>query len=515
MPIYNTNTFWNYISEESESTMNRIKKILTWDHYNYDTKENDNIPYYQEIYNFTIDDINYSYLRYPAGLTAYLLKEFSLPVIDSEKNFKAISKEEIYQEAEKIKSINPDYEVRDYQIDAVYTSLNRFESLIQSTTGSGKTSVMSLTTSLLKDKKTLITNGNNFILQQIYERLLSFGLTDISWNPSDEPDYTKQIVLINTKTSDSRLNNQDEKYINFLKTVQLWQIDEAAHFQSLTNFEPIFYMDHDKLEHIIGYTATPFRNYENPYNNQDDFTLIALLGEPAFVYAMKDTISDNNIAQPYSYFINYPNKEGYLPAQFKDNYFMQYRVNITYNKARNKAGLEMLKFLNKNNIKTLAYFNNIKPGQYLLKQLKEEGINALFICGNETIYEYIEGKNKKLKLETRDGNIDDIKEALDHGYNIILGSSVMSEGVDISNFQAAVLYSAGKSYISITQVLGRAARKKAKNNVCFIIDFKDVGGNYIFSNQYMQRKRAMEASGVKNIENVHDFIKMIEDLGKP
>ena len=376
------------------------------------------------------------------------------------------------------------------------------------------TSIMSLTTRLLKDKKTLITNGNNFILQQIYDRLVSFGETDISWNPSSEPDYSKRVVLINTSTSDSRLNKQDEKYIEFLKQVQIWQIDECAHFQSLTNFEPIFYMDHDKLEHIIGYTATPFRNYKNPYNNEQDFTLIALLNEPSFVYEMKNTIADNNIAQPYCYFIKYPNKAAYLPPNLEDNYYMQYRANITYNKARNRAGVEMLKFLNKNNIKTLAYFNNIKPGQAIMKQLKEEGVDSIFICGSETIHEWKMSKKGKLKLETRDGNIDDVKAALNGEYNIIFGSSVMAEGVDISTFQAAVLFSGGKSPISILQVSGRASRKKEVNNISFMIDFKDTDGYYVFTNQYKKRRQLMIDSGVRIIDDVHEFIKMIEDLNK-
>lgn len=376
------------------------------------------------------------------------------------------------------------------------------------------TSIMSLTSKLLKDKKIFITNGNNFILQQIYDRLVSFGEDDISWNPSSEPDYSKHIVIMNTSSSDVRLNKHDENYINFLKEVQIWQIDECAHFQSLTNFEPIFYMDPDKLEHIIGYTATPFRNYKDPYKNEQDFTLISLLGEPAFVYEMKDTIADKNIAQPYGYFIKYKNEEHFVPSKFKDNYFMQYRANITYNKKRNDAGLAMLKFLNENNIKTLAYFNNIKPGQAMMKRLKEEGVDSIFICGSETIYEWVYTKTGKLKLETRKGNIDDVKNALNGDVNIVFGSSVMAEGVDISTFQASVLFSAGKSYISLIQISGRSSRKKAVNNISFVIDFRDLGGNYIFTNQYKQRRKAMEDSGIIILEDAKEFVKMVKDLSK-
>ena len=173
----------------------------------------------------------------------------------------------------------------------------------------------------------------------------------------------------------------------------------------------------------------------------------------------------------------------------------------------------MIKFLDKNNIKTLAYVNNIKAGQNLMKTLKEEGVNSIFICGDETIYEWMYSLKGKLKLEKRNGNVETVKEALANGYNIVFGSSVMAEGVDISTFQASVLLNAGKSFISLIQLIGRSSRKKASNNISFAIDFRDIGGSPIFENQYNQRRKAMEDSGVVILDNVREFIDKIESIG--
>lgn len=827
MPIINTNTFWNYIINESEAVIDRAKEILTREDKDFQTGEINKSVYYQIVNELDIDFEKWTTLRFPAGLTDYLASRLMVQIEDKPRDFDTITKEDIYKKAYEIKAINEKYEIRDYQIDAVYSSLYRFGSLIHSTTGSGKTSIMCLLVELLKNKKVLITNGNNFILQQIYDRLISFGETDISWNKTKDPDYTKRIIIINTSSSDVRLNAQNQNYINFLKTVQLWCVDECfsgdteiltsngwkrfdcldgtekfanykaetkevyftsgnlikrfhntkcikmktshdckitltphhnqlyisgnkinkkpieeikmspynkffcsgvgigkkdhltniekiviaiqadgscvnrkksskynisfskerkinkwlqllsnfdgryienksdfrlkntrrrwtiylpeytfsrakrlydcfnledfnynsarefineikqwdgwstngtigydstdeknvdfvsavaflggysvykvrkidnrskkfndifrlfitdkqiksteffkkeyidyndyvycvevpehnivvrncgdkqyafvsgncSHFQSITNFEPIFYMDQDVIEHVVGYTATPFRDYKSPYSDPSDFTLIALLGEPAFKYEMANTIADKNIAQPYSYFIRYKNTPSRLPPNLADNYFMQYRSNITCNKNRNAAGFAMIKFLNEYNIKTLVSLNNIKPGQKLLKQLAENGIKALFICGNETIYEYRPNKRGTMKLEERRGNVEDIKIALSEEYNIILATQVFDEGVDIEIFQAAILFSAGKSPIKILQVSGRASRKKAVNNVSFIIDFKDVGANRVFENQYRQRKELLEDSGIKNIEDVHKFMDIIKSIG--
>jgi len=513
MPIINTNTFWNYIINESESVIDMAKKLLTREDKDYQTGKVTVGTYYQVVSEIEIDLERYTTIRFPSGLTRYLSLFLMVEVIDKPREFDKITKEDIYKKANEIAKINEKYEVRNYQIDAVYSSLFRFNSLIQSSTGSGKTSIMCLLVELLENKRVLITNGNNFILQQIYDRLISFGETDISWNKSADPDYTKRIIIINTSSSDVRLNRQDQDYIDFLKTVQLWCIDECSHFQSITNFEPLFYMDPNVLEHVVGYTATPFREYKSPYSDPLDYTLIALLGEPAFKYDMKDTIADKNIAQPYSYFIRYKNIPSKIPAWLADNYFMQYRSNILNNKNRNTAGFAMIKFLNEYNIKTLVSFNNIKPGQKLLKQLTEEGVKALFICGNETIYEYKKNTRGTLKLEERKGNVEDVKKALLNGYNVILASQVFDEGVDIEIFQAAILFSAGKSPIKILQVSGRASRKKAVNNISFIIDFKDVGGHHIFQKQYEKRKELLEDSGIKNIDDVYKFMEMIKEIG--
>lgn len=513
MPIYNTNTFWNYIANEPLLVMKKCKDLLTRTDYNFDTKMDEISKYYTVVSKIELDDGIHEVLRFPSGLLKYMREKAGIPVEDKNRDYVTYTKQDILKYADIVKEINPHFEIREYQIKAVLASLDKFASLITAGTGSGKTSIMSLLCKVLEKDKILILNNNNFILQQIYERLLSFGIEDISWNPSKDPDYSKRIVILNTSSSDSRLNKQDINYLEYLKKVNVVIWDEAHGVQALTYFEPLFYTDIENLKHIIGYTATPFRKYKGPYSDPQDFRLISILGEPVFSYDLKNSIEDGNVAQPYAYFINFPNKASNLPAQFKDNYYMQYRSGITYNKARNKAGLEMLKFLNKNGIKTMASFNNIKPGQNLLKALKEEGIDSLFICGGETVYEWVYNKKGKLVLETRSGNVDTIKEALRDKYNIIISSKVFDAGVDIDIFQAVVLFSAGKTPIAGLQRVGRASRKKVNGiNVALAIDFKDINGFQVLHSHYQQRKQLMVDSGVIILDNVYAFMDLVTKI---
>ena len=517
--LIHTDQFWSYLINEPPVVIAEAKRLLTFVRYNFDAKKEEYDIYWQKVFDWN----EYTAIRFPTGMCKRLLDR--LPIQEEIKKdtscYKYIT-EDVQKVAEEVKQINPKFEIRDYQIKAALTALNNFNCIVQSSTGSGKSSVISMVCKILKDDKILITNGNNIILQQIYERLLSFGITNIGWNPSCEPDYDKRIVLINTATSDSRLNSQDEKYINFLKTVNTWCIDECQHFSAITGFEPVFYMDEEKLKRIIGFSATPFRRYDAPYDNDQDFRLIALLGEPKFKYEMQDTIADNNIAQPYGYFIRYKNYTPNLPDKFKKDYFMQYRMGITYNKARNAAGLAMLKYLSEHNVITLACVNKIKNGQKIIEELTKQGIKCKMICGNQhgrigsTIFEYKPNKRGTLKLEEIDGTVEDLEKAFDEGYNVIVGTSVLQEGADVQRFQAVVLFTGAKDYIGSTQMIGRAVRKKKTGkNIALVIDFNDHGGIPILAEHCNIRAAAMRKNGVKIIEKVQDFCKLIDSLNEP
>ena len=88
MPIYNTNSFWNYVAEEPENVVDTIKEILTREYFNYDTGTSYKIEYFQELYKMNINGVNYSYLQFPAGLTSYVLKTCSILVERCPKNFR-------------------------------------------------------------------------------------------------------------------------------------------------------------------------------------------------------------------------------------------------------------------------------------------------------------------------------------------------------------------------------------------------------------------------------------------
>ena len=499
--IYKFDAFWSYLTNEPDYIIEQAKKLLTKSDYDYK----------REVWNNTQFWITHSKIldnetiKFPTGLCEFLSRKLELEIdykpIDKDKH----TEQEILDIANKVKERCPSFEVRDYQTNMALIPCNRYGSFIVSSTSSGKTSTMTLTVLLMNNKKILVMNNQNFILKQIYERFIEMGV-DKEEIGIGVTDLSKRIVIISSQTSYNKIKEENKEYLDYLKDVEVIICDECQHFQSLSHFSILFYTS--KLQHLIGYTGSPYKNPKDPYRNSDDMMTIGLFGEPAVEFTLQDSIEGNNVAQPYSYFINY---QAY-PVEYPVNtpFFIQYRRSIIFNKPRNKAGLEMVKYLNKRGIKTLVLFRDIKNhGLKIMKELVQSGVKCLFLQGGEKIHEY----NEKMQLESRKGTTDDIKDALNADYNIVLASQVMDEGVDISLFQAGVLFTGGQSPIKIIQQTGRVARKKqGKENIALMIDFNDSQVNKVMDKHYKIRKRTLKNNGVIELPSVHHLFDIIDKM---
>lgn len=501
--IYRFDHIWSYLTNEPQEVINAAKKILTRNDYDFENK-----TWKESRFWYTHSNIlGFETIKFPSGLCDYLSKELNLEVEHKRALQKIYKKEDVMEVARRVKTILPSFEIRDYQIDLVLASVTKYASLIVSATASGKTSTMTLLSLIWKRKKTLVMNNQNFILKQIYDRFISMGIKEEEISMSTD-DLSKRILIVSSQTSYNRIKQRDPDYLKFLEDVEVIICDECAHFQSASHFSILFFTP--KLEHLVGYTATPYKNPKNPYKNTDDMALIGLLGEPAIEFTLQNSIEGNNIAQPYSYFINY---KAY-PIEYPTDtpFFVQYRRSIVYNKVRNKAGIEMVKYLDKKGIKTLVLFREVKNhGLKVMAELSKCGVKCMFLQGGEKIHEY----DQNLKIHSRKGNTDDIKAALNSDYNIILASQVMDEGVDISLFQAGVLFTGGQSAIKIIQQTGRVSRKKeGKENIALVVDFNDSEVNNVMNRHYKTRKKTLQNNGVIELENVHKFFDIVDKMAQ-
>ena len=281
--IYRFDHFWSYITNEPDEVIMAAKKLLTRNDYDFENKTWKESRFWYPHSNIC----GVETIKFPTGLCNYLSKELGLEIERKRQLQKIYKKEDVLVEAKKVKQILPSFEIRDYQIDLVLASVTEYASLIVSATASGKTSTMTLLSLIWKRKKTLVMNNQNFILKQIYDRFISMGIKEEEISMSTE-DLSKRILIVSSQTSYNRIKQRDEEYLKFLEKVEVIICDECAHFQSASHFSVLFFTPN--LQHLVGYTATPYKNPKNPYKNTDDMALIGLLGEPAIEFSLQDSI---------------------------------------------------------------------------------------------------------------------------------------------------------------------------------------------------------------------------------
>ena len=70
--IYNTQTFWSYLCNESQFIVNQVKELLTRKDYDFDTKSYNIRKFYQEINKIEVNDEIFESIRFPTGLIKFI-----------------------------------------------------------------------------------------------------------------------------------------------------------------------------------------------------------------------------------------------------------------------------------------------------------------------------------------------------------------------------------------------------------------------------------------------------------
>ena len=146
------------------------------------------------------------------------------------------------------------------------------------------------------------------------------------------------------------------------------------------------------------------------------------------------------------------------------NWQNAYRVGIVENDHRNNCIAGIIKKAYETNNSTLVVVSYIEHGERLGKILESVGIPYVLMNGDQS-------------SEFRNQVIQDAK---DGSTKVIIATSIMDEGVDISGLDVLVLASGGKSFKQVVQRVGRVLRHKDYGgNQAKIFDFEDKTNSYL------------------------------------
>lgn len=366
---------------------------------------------------------------------------------------------------------NMDIKPRNYQINAVRKILLYKRSSAELATNSGKTLIIYLVFSYLKEKgilnKMLVIVPNvSLILQGIQDfmsyskntTLFNFKIKGIFYEEKDKSNDSD--IIFGTFQSLSKINKEWFSDFNCIC------VDEAHH-SSAKSVKDIL-LNCENSEYTFGLSGTLHKG-----DDADEFTVDQYVGPIVNSISTKDLI-DNNYATPLEIkiiILNHSNddiKKNLHELRYKKNSAnisgtelraLEYNI-INKNNNRNKKILSICKkYLDKN---TLFLYKNVKNnyGKKIYNLFKK------YLNDKEILY--VDGNTK---ADLRD--IYKKRMAENDDVYLVASYGTFSTGISINNLHYLVLLESLKSEKIIKQSLGRLLRLHKNKNKVYVFDIVD------------------------------------------
>uniref|UniRef100_A0AAU6MXG7 DNA helicase n=1 Tax=Staphylococcus phage 184DA TaxID=3110532 RepID=A0AAU6MXG7_9CAUD len=263
---------------------------------------------------------------------------------------------------------------------------------------------------------------------------------------------------------------------DFLDSVAVMIVDEAHHSKSDSWYNNL--MTCENALYRIALTGSIDKKDELLW-----MRLQALFGNVIARTTNKFLIDEGHSARPTINIIPVANPND---IDRIDDYREAYDKGITNNDFRNKLIAKLTEKWYNQDKGTLIIVNFIEHGDIISEMLNDLDVEHYFLHGE------IDSETRREKLnDMRSGNL-----------KVMIATSLIDEGVDISGINALILGAGGKSLRQTLQRIGRALRKKKDDNTTQIFDFNDMTNRFLYTHSNERRK----------IYEEEDF--EIKDLGK-
>lgn len=384
----------------------------------------------------------------------------------------------------------------DFQMDTVNRLVKHRSIIAQVATGGGKSRIARLAYAKI-NRPTLFLTTRAILMYQMKDAFVrdlgievsvlgdgQFGHTITDEYGTERQAIKKMTVgMVQTliakladpdpaKSKEQQLKQRQEqvRMINLLSKFE-FVIGEEAHEASGQSYYEI--MKHCKNAHYrLALTATPFMKDDEESNMR----LMAAFG-PVGAKVSEELLIDRGIlAKPFF---------KYLPDLAKPSKLFKttpwqaaYRLGIVENECRNKQIVDEACNAWLYKLPVMILVQHKAHGHALLEMLKEKGVKARFIFGENDQIERQAALNA-----LRDKKLD-----------VLIGSTILDVGVDVPAVGMVILAGGGKAEVALRQRVGRGLRaKKSGPNVCFIVDFEDANNNHL-SKHAKQRRFIIEST---------------------
>lgn len=344
---------------------------------------------------------------------------------------------------------NKPFDPRYYQREMIDLAPRCERGVFESAVGTGKSLIMEY---IIKNLgvHTLIVVPSNPLLEQIYrDVLLCFGHTKVSKVDSVKVKRgTKlnpiRIVTIHTLSALKKSGLLRE----VLKDVDMLMVDEIHHAGANSYTELL--EDFDSIYYRFGFTGTFLRN------DSKTLDMWGFLSNRLYHYPPWKATEEGFLTP-----IEMQIEE--LPGKGNKDYQKEYDANYCGGQALLGAILRRVSNIPESDQILILVDRKDKSGKIIHELLTQKGVDNRYISGDDKkdyIADSIEDFNKK-KIR------------------VLIGSTVIGEGVDIHSTQHLILANGGKSPIKLVQAIGRLARLHEGKEIGYLYDFYFEETNYM------------------------------------
>lgn len=363
--------------------------------------------------------------------------------------------------------------LRDYQLEAERLALEKKNGIIKIATGGGKTAIFTSLLGKLNGYKNVVFVRRQLLLLQtkrVLEEQLGIPIGQIGVGVVDIQDTTVAMIPTVSRAldqkykflkvedddedDDTNLGEQERKQIaDYLHACHSITIDEchclpAESAQLVAKHSP-------NARYRWGFSATPWRG------DGKDILITAATGPRLVDIDASYLIERKHLVPPHVFFLKTP-KMG-VPMSAQGDYQTVYKSLIVQNKGRNDLIIKTAFDAYQRFEHVLILVQQVEHGKALLKAFETDGVWAEYISGSSTILTR-EETIKRFRTRTR---------------GILIGSSVLDEGIDVPEISVLINAAGGKSSARYYQKIGRCIRPHADKKRAVVIDFLDQDIKYM------------------------------------
>lgn len=449
---------------DNEFQRQELKKFLTIkvpgaEHtYKYRSKQWDGTHCFYNRFNET----------FPVGFLGRVLRQFPGTVLVDKRTYTDVS-----FHIPKLQGLN----LRMYQKEAILWAFEHRNCIIQAATNSGKSAIIAGLLQLLRHERALILVHRVELLRQLRKMIMGWTGYNVGFVTAEEVELDEHINIAMVMTLLSRIATDATIKDMFLKS-RVLITDEVHHSRSDTYAAVL---QRSKAIYRFGFSGTV--PDEDTY---DGWLCRQYIGDVVFNVTNKELIEQGISAEPKIVMIGFQHSVDYQgvvadirrenaeknikyrtpweerQAVYKAVFQRVLREHIVLNAARNQLIVDVV-CRELRGRQTLIVVDYLEHGRLLY--------DMIVAYEKKDTASYIYGQSKSRKgdlLAFRDAEI-----------RVLISTSIVDEGIDISMIQTLVLAGGRKSKRQILQRVGRGLRRKPGENVVYVIDFFDYDKKYL------------------------------------